>query len=236
MGDTRRKLRLDGRALLEALVARDEGLLATYVDLEEGGFVRLYDPAVTGRDNERVLALVDADPDRYGEVPPYTRTYRLMAEFVDTVEDDHLARLIDMALSGKEAFRRFDAVLAGWPAEQARWRSFRQDALARWAAAWLRSLGVEPDWELPIPPEAPADVPDILLVALRGAAAAPRTRTLQVGSEAEARALFQRLARQLCELRAEPFRARRLRGSSRFARGAIELRYAGHEVTLTILE
>ena len=236
MAGERTRLRLHGGALLEALVARDEGLLATYVDLLDGSLVRLVDPAVTGRTNERVLSKIDADPDRYAEVPRYTRSYRLMAEFVDSVDDDDLARLLDTALTGREAFRRFDAVLRGWPSELQRWQTYRQDALTRWAAAWLRSLGIEPDWELPASPEVPNDVPELLQVALQGEPGPDGAACWQLDSESEASRLFNRLARQLCELRSEPFQVRGLRARTRFARGGVEIRRDGLRVFLSILD
>src|SRR5215510_8997604 len=125
----RRTLRIDDRALLAALTARDEGLVGTYLDLEDGALLRLYDRAVVGRSNDPLEQRIDEEPDRYAKVPLYAREFRLMAEFVDSVEDDDLARLLDAALGGRNAFRRFDAVLDGWPTEQARWASFREDAL-----------------------------------------------------------------------------------------------------------
>ena len=235
MAGPRRTLKLNGSALLEALVARDEGLLATYVDLTDGRFLRLFDPAVTGRANEAVLSKVDADPDRYAEVPRYTRSYRLMADFVDTVDDDDLARLLDTALTGREAFRRFDAVLGGWPAERARWEGYRRSALTRWATAWLRTLGIEPDWELPPAPEAPPEVPALLEVALLGERG-EGCASWSLATESEATRMFHRLARQLCELRSEPFRVRVLRGRTRFARGGVEIRRDGLRVVLSVLD
>ena len=229
MGGARPTLRLDASVLLEALVARDEGLLATYVDLHQGTFLRLYDPAVTGRANETVLAAIDTEPDRYAEVPRYTRIYRLMTEFVDTVEDDHLARLLDMALTGRGAFRKFEAVLAGWPAERDRWSTYRHNALVSWAVAWLRSVGVEPDWDVATPPEGPPDVPALLGVLLHGRQDGA-ARYVDASNEQAAASLFVRLARQLCEVRCEPFSARAIRGRQRFARGGVEIRREGQRV------
>ncbi len=234
MAGARRTVRLDASVLLEALVARDEGLLATYVDLTDGSLLRLFDPAVTGRANEQVLSKVDAEPDRFVEVPRYTRAYRLMSDFVDTVDDDHLARMLDTALSGREAFRRFDAVLTGWPADHARWVAFRRSALVAWAVSWLRSVGVEPSWDIDTPEEDAVEVPELLRVALLGQQDGQGVRSMQRASESEASRLFVRLARQLCELRCEPFRARAVRGRTRFVRGGMEIRRDGARVTLTI--
>jgi hypothetical protein len=223
----RRTLRIDARALLAALTARDEGLLGTHLDLAEGVLLRLYDPAVVGRDNEHVEERIDAEPDRYAKVPLYTREYRLMTEFVDEVEDDDLARLLDTALSGAEAFRRFDAVLRGWPADRARWLAWREDALARWAVAWLRSLGLEPDWDRPVPPEEPDELPALVRVALAGGA-------LEAEDEAAAQALLVKLARELAEIRREPFRARAVRGKDRVVRGPVEIVREGRAVRVRL--
>jgi hypothetical protein len=219
----------DGRALLAALTARDEGLVGTYLDLQEGGLLRVYDPELVGRSNEAVEDRLDAEPDRYARVPLYTREYRLMAEFIDQV-DDQLARLLDAALAGREAFRRFEAVLAGWPEEQRRWEIFREQALIRWVVTWLRSLGVEPRWDLAVPPEESPDPPWLLRVALREGRAGPRR--VHCDSEKEAVRLFVRLVQELCELWREPVRTRGLRAQIRFSRGGIEVRREGRVVTL----
>ena len=233
----RRLLDIDAGALLAALTARDEGLVGTYLDLAEGRLVRLYDPAVVGRTNDAVEARIDADPDRYAKVPLFTRDFRLMAEFVDTVEDDDLARLLDTALTGRGAFARFDAVLAGWSSEQAHWARFREQALVRWAVGWLRSVGVEPRWDRPVPPEEAPEAPWLLRIALLGRPGPDpeaAVRTLEAETEAEAHRVFVRLARELSELWREPFLRGALRNQNRFARGGVELRREGTTVAITL--
>lgn len=233
----RRPLDIDAGALLAALTARDEGLVGTYLDLAEGGLVRLYDPAVVGRTNDAVEARIDAEPDRYAKVPLFTRDFRLMAEFVDTVEDDDLARLLDTALSGRGAFARFDAVLAGWPLERSHWAQFREQALERWAVGWLRSVGVEPRWDRPVPPEEAPEAPWLLRIALLGRPGPGSdglVRCLDAETEAEAQRTFVRLARELSELWREPFRRSALNHQNRFARGGVELRRDGTTVAITL--
>ncbi|MEQ1506125.1 MAG: UPF0158 family protein [Myxococcota bacterium] len=233
----RRPLPIDARALIAALTAREDGLVGTYLDLQAGTLLRLVDPAVTGRTNDAIEALLDRDPDRYAKVPLYAREYRLMTEFVDTVDDDDLARLLDVALAGRGAFRRFDAVLASRPGESARWDRYRDDALGRWAVAWLRSLGVEPVWDRPIPAEEPPSAPWLVQVALRGEARDTPTelvRVLRTASEAEATTTFLRLARELCEVSREPFRSAAFRGAQRIARSGVELRRDGPTVTIVV--
>ncbi|MEN0063413.1 MAG: UPF0158 family protein [Myxococcota bacterium] len=224
---------IDEPVLVAALIARDEGLLATFVDLQTGELVRLFDPAVTGRTNEATWTRIDQEPERYAEVPRYTRQFRLMQDFVDLVEDDDLARLLDTALTGHEAFRKFEVLLAAWPKEQSRWNGYRHDALVRWGVAWLRSLGVEPPWATELPQDSGLDVPELLRVALT-APGGPGTRTLELETPEQAARLFVKLAREVCELRREPFRARRVRGLHRFRRGGIDIVRRDRQVTLTL--
>ena len=235
MSGSRRPVPIEQPALLAALVARDEGLLATFVDLTTGTLVQLLDPAITGRDNGTVWARIEGDPERYAEIPRYTRQFRLMQDFVDLVEDDDLARLLDTALTGNEAFRKFEVLLAAWPVEQARWTRYRHDQLVRWAVAWLRSLDVEPPWAAGMPEEQALDVPDLLRVALEGPGEAGHRR-VTTPSTTEATRLFLKLARQLCELRREPFRARRVRQLRRFRRGGIEITREDRAVTVSIVQ
>lgn len=235
MSGVRRAVSIDEPVLLAALVARDEGLLATFLDLQTGSLVRLFDPAVTGRDNQPVWALIEQEPERYAEIPRYTRQFRLMQDFVDLVEDDDLARLLDTALTGREAFRRFEVLLAAWPKERDRWNDYRHEALVQWAVAWLRSLDVEPPWASGMPEESALDVPELLRVALESPGDAG-SRTVTFESPEQATRLFVKLARQLCELRREPFRARRVRQLRRFRRGGIEIACDERVVTLAIVK
>ncbi|MEQ1570248.1 MAG: UPF0158 family protein [Myxococcota bacterium] len=233
----RRPLPLDARSLLTALTARDEGLVGTYLDLERGELMRVFDAAVVGRSNDALEQRIDDDPDRYAKVPLYTREYRLMAEFVDSVEDDDLARQLDAALGGRNAFRRFDAVLDGWPVERARWTGYREDALARWAETWLRGLGFEPVWERPAAVAAPMPTtPSLVEILIRGAPTPAGGRCWTAASEADAQAAFVRACRELCELEREPFPARLARRRPRFVRGAVEIRREGATVTVTLGE
>jgi len=233
MNGERRAVPIDEPVLLAALVARDEGLLATFVDLDNGKLMRLFDPAVTGRDNDAVWARIDQAPERYAEIPRYTREFRLMQDFVDLVDDDDLARLLDTALSGREAFRKFEQLLAAWPREHARWKEFRRDALLRWGVAWLRSLDCEPPWARDMPEESGLDVPEILRVALEARGGAGE-RTVHLESADLAIRLFVQLSRQLCELRREPLLARHVRQLQRFRRGGVEISRDDLAVTITI--
>jgi hypothetical protein len=222
-----RTLPVNRDALLRAVTARDERLLGTWLELADGSLHALVD-GDDGPDGRAFEARMDANPDGFAKVPVYPREYRLMTEFVETVEDDVLAAALDAALAGREAFRRFDEVLAGSAAEARRWRAFRTDALVGWASAWLRSQGLGAAWVADLPR---ADRPALVeLVLARG----PVTHTAP--DRQAARELYVRLCREVSELVREPFRKGDVRGRSRFVRGGVEVAVDGGTVTVRAVD
>ncbi|MCA9493075.1 MAG: hypothetical protein KC621_24260 [Myxococcales bacterium] len=215
-----RRLDIDRAALLTALTARDEGLLGTWLDLRDGTLRALVEP-----DDEAFEARLESESDHYVKVPLFTREFRLMAEFVEQVDDDELAVRLDQALAGPSAFRAWEGVLAADPSEQRHWRAHRESALEQWAASWLAGIGLTAPWtdEVPAP-----EVPALLALVMDG----PVRRAL--GSDAEAHTTYVRACRDLCELLREPFPSRRVRSASRFARGPVVIERSGRDVTIRL--
>ena len=50
-----------------------------------------------------------------------------MEDFIATVEGERLAELLEVAIKGKGAFRRFKDVLLNYPEERVRWFEFKDD-------------------------------------------------------------------------------------------------------------
>lgn len=67
--------------------------------------------------------------------------YRDMERFIDTLDDDHLAELLTVAIGGPGAFRRFKQVLASRPEVADRWYAFSDDRTRGRARAWLANQG-----------------------------------------------------------------------------------------------
>ena len=65
-----------------------------------------------------------------------------MQAFIATLEDDHLAELLEAAINGKGAFRRFKDVLLNYPKEREKWFEFKDDRIQEQALEWLESIGV----------------------------------------------------------------------------------------------
>ena len=50
--------------------------------------------------------------------------------------------LLEVAINGKGAFRRFKDVLLNYPEERERWFKFRDDRMEKRAVEWLESIDV----------------------------------------------------------------------------------------------
>ncbi len=228
---SRRTLRVDARAILDALTARDAHILGSYIDLRTGAIFQLVDPVSSGMDNEAVEAAMDQEPDRYVVVPPFDREYRLMCSFAEDVDDEDLATTLDSALRGKNAFRQFQHEI-GVHGAVTQWRDYRREALVKWALDWLHSLNIDPVWSLP-EPESDAPVAGLFHLLLLGERTIEhevvQTR-VKLADSADARRFFLRAARELCEFRGEPWRP--LRGAETFEREDIKLVQDGAEILL----
>ena len=70
--------------------------------------------------------------------------YRWMAAFAETVADRRLREMLDLALDGRGAFRRFKAVLSDYPIERESWFAYHQECLDQEMKDWLLENDIEP--------------------------------------------------------------------------------------------
>jgi len=70
--------------------------------------------------------------------------YGWMAEFAGTVGNARLRDLLEVALDGRGAFRRFKDVLHDYPAERDGWFAFRDGRMRAAARDWLEENGIDP--------------------------------------------------------------------------------------------
>ncbi|WP_454560696.1 UPF0158 family protein [Mycobacterium haemophilum] len=70
--------------------------------------------------------------------------YRDMELFIATVDDPAIADRLQIAISGKGAFRRFKDVLSRWPDELHRYFLFCSERQVGRARAWLAVAGYTP--------------------------------------------------------------------------------------------
>jgi hypothetical protein len=114
-----------------------------YLDLETGEILFVSE----GMDDEETGKLknqIEEELDRYEPIPKAEsyEGYRDMQAFIATVEDDHLSELLEVAINGKGAFRRFKDVLLNYPEERERWFQFKDDRMKERALEWLDDIDV----------------------------------------------------------------------------------------------
>lgn len=115
---------------------------AYYLDLETGEILFVSD--MKDKETEKLRDDIDENPDRYESIPKAESSegYADMDDFIATVEDEHLAELLKVAIDGKGAFRRFKDVLARYPEERERWFKFKDDRVRGRAMEWLDDIDV----------------------------------------------------------------------------------------------
>ncbi|NQT47724.1 MAG: hypothetical protein HQ578_01970 [Chloroflexi bacterium] len=113
-----------------------------YLDLDSGEVVFL--PEYMGDGETEDLDQIEEKFDRYERIPSTEshEGYRDMVDFIATLENEHLAELLGVAINGKGAFRRFKVVLLDYPEEEERWFRFKDGRMAARALEWLDDIGV----------------------------------------------------------------------------------------------
>lgn len=114
-----------------------------YLDLETGQVLFLseyLDDEETGDLSDGI----DDEPERYERIPRAEshQGYEDMQDFVASVEDERLAELLEVAINGRGAFRRFKDVLLRYAEERERWFKFKEERMRERALEWLDDIGV----------------------------------------------------------------------------------------------
>ena len=114
-----------------------------YLDLETGEILFLSEYG-DDKETEKLRDRIDDKPERYERIPKVESYdgYRDMEDFIAAVEEQHLVELLEVAINGKGAFRRFKDVLARYPEERERWFRFKDERMEQRALEWLDDIGV----------------------------------------------------------------------------------------------
>ena len=114
-----------------------------YLDLETGEILFLSE-YMDDEETERLRDKIDEEPDRYEPIPKAESRegYKDMRDFIASVENEHLTELLEVAINGKGAFRRFKDVLLNYPEEGERWFKFKDERMEEKALEWLDDIDV----------------------------------------------------------------------------------------------
>ncbi len=141
-------IRIDAGDLVSAVTSGDE--LRWYLDLDTGAVgPRLDDDDLDEGEMSGARRL------RYVPTIDTREAYHVMERFAETVHDVEISELLDVALEGKGAFRRFKDVVHRWPDVANAWHEFHDEAMLAMAVEWLESAGIEAVIDAP-PKRAPA--------------------------------------------------------------------------------
>jgi hypothetical protein len=72
--------------------------------------------------------------------------YSDMEDYIEIVEDEHLAELLSVAIQGKGAFRRFKDVLLNYPDAREAWFVFENSQKQKRALEWLQDNDIEAEF------------------------------------------------------------------------------------------
>ncbi len=110
-------------------------------------------------DDDELAEQIEAELGARYRAVPYQGSevgHRDMTEFLATVTDNRLRGLLDVALRGKGAFRRFKDVLQDDPDERERWFAFQKECMNRRIRRWLQSEGSKQSHREPAPTDRPS--------------------------------------------------------------------------------
>lgn len=111
------------------------------------------DETLSERERQVLIAAVEIEfadnLDRYKMIPRQDSRegYRDMQKYIRTLDDDHLSELLEAAIQGSGAFRRFKDVLYRHPEARQNWFKFRDERLKRRMVSWLKSQEIEAEFE-----------------------------------------------------------------------------------------
>jgi hypothetical protein len=114
-----------------------------FLDLETGEILFISDYMDDEETNE-LKDRIEEDFEHYERIPKAEshEGYQDMVDFITTVDNEHLAELLEVAINGKGAFRRFKDVLLNYPEERERWFKFKDERMEERALEWLDDIDV----------------------------------------------------------------------------------------------
>jgi len=119
-----------------------------YLDLKTGEILFLSE-YMDDEETRKLRDQIEEDFDRYERIPKAEshEGYEDMEDFIATVKDERLVELLEVAINGRGAFRRFKDVLLRYPEERERWFQFKDERMQERAHEWLDDIGVMLDEE-----------------------------------------------------------------------------------------
>ena len=137
-------LKIDRDQFIMALTFRMDSIdCANYLDTETGDLILVSD----GVDEDMIPADLEDNP-RYLLIEPIESRdgFRVMEDFVATIDDDAVAERLTSALQRPKPFRRFKDAVSDDLALRDAWFAFEEAAEARMASEWCEVHSIDVEW------------------------------------------------------------------------------------------
>jgi Uncharacterised protein family (UPF0158) len=123
--------------------------LSGVIDRETGELIPIGEDGDFQYPDEEDEEACDTFDKRYINVPHMGShdSYEDMKDFIDTVTNETLQKLLCVAINGRGAFRRFKDVLLDYEIERRNWFDFSGNRALTRVAKWLESNGLTPERE-----------------------------------------------------------------------------------------
>jgi hypothetical protein len=114
-----------------------------YLDLETGEILFLSE-YMDDEETEKLREKIDDAPERFEPIPKVESLvgYEDIRDFIASITNEHLGELLEVAIKGKGAFRRFKDVLLSYPEERKQWFQFKDDRMQKRALEWLDDIDI----------------------------------------------------------------------------------------------
>lgn len=129
---------LDAETLEEVLAA-----IQAKPDLHDHERQQFIETAQVGWDNQERYRPIPRQDSREG--------YEDMEDFISTLEDARLRELLETAIQGRGAFRRFKDTLQRYPKVQESWFAFQDKREKQRILEWLTDEGIEAEFKIARP-------------------------------------------------------------------------------------
>jgi hypothetical protein len=116
-----------------------------FLDVQTGEILFISD-YMDDEETRQLKDRIEEDSGRYERIPKAepNEGYQDMVDFIATVDNERLAELLEVAINGKGAFRRFKDVLRNYPQESEAWFKFEDGRTEERALEWLSDIGISP--------------------------------------------------------------------------------------------
>lgn len=114
-----------------------------FLDLDTGE-VLFFTEDMDDDESRQLRESVVSESTRYLHIPQAgsDESYRDMEDFIDIVLDEHLKEILETAIQGSGAFRRFKDALVRHSEARELWFKFKDDRTQKRIREWLSEIGI----------------------------------------------------------------------------------------------